>query len=66
VDGGTCVSGCTDGVGMVGIVVDGGASVGASDGVGTVATEAQHTRRHTHLLQQMSHPVLPAYLIACL
>ena len=44
-DGGTCVSGCTDGVGMVGIVVDGGASVGASDGVGTVADGgAAHVR----------------------
>ncbi len=37
-DGGTHISGCTDRVGMVGIVVDGGVSVcRASDGVGTVA-----------------------------
>jgi hypothetical protein len=36
-DGGTHISRCTDGVGMVGIVADRGASVcGASDGVGTV------------------------------
>jgi len=37
-DGGTHISGCVDGVGMVGIVADGGASIcGASDGVGAVA-----------------------------
>ena len=36
-DRGTHISGCADGVGMVGIVTDGGTSVGALDGVGTVA-----------------------------
>ena len=37
-DGGTHVSGCADGVGMVGIVMDGGVSVSVGvDGVGTVA-----------------------------
>ncbi len=47
-DGGTRISRCVDGVGMVGIVVDGGTSVGASDGVGTVADGGMaHTRAHT-------------------
>ena len=46
-DGGTHVSGCADGVGMVGIVMDGGMSVGASDRVGTVADRGTaHTRAH--------------------
>jgi len=36
-DRATCISRCTDGVGIVGIVTDGGASIcGAPDGVGTV------------------------------
>jgi hypothetical protein len=37
-DGESRISGCADGVGMVGIVADGGASIfGALDGLGTVA-----------------------------
>ena len=37
-DRGTHVSGCVDGVGMVGIVTDGGVSIcRASDGVGAIA-----------------------------
>jgi len=49
VDRGTHVSRCMDGVGMVGIVMDGGVSVcGASDRVGTVADKGTaHVWAHT-------------------
>jgi hypothetical protein len=62
------ISGGADGVGAV---VDGAARIsGGADGVGAVVDGgmahawAQHTRGHVHLLWQMLHQVLHAYLIA--